>query len=57
MYLTVIFTFGGIFCIAYQVHDLFKSIQHDLGITLTELQVDGGATQNNFLMQFQSDSV
>jgi len=41
--------------IAYQVHDLFKAIQLDLGITLTDLQVDGGATQNNFLMQFQSD--
>ena len=41
--------------IAYQVHDLFNAIQLDLGITLTDLQVDGGATQNDFLMQFQSD--
>ena len=41
--------------IAYQVHDVFNAIQLDLGITLTDLQVDGGATQNDFLMQFQSD--
>ncbi len=41
--------------IAYQVYDLFNAIQLDLGITLTDLQVDGGATQNDFLMQFQSD--
>ena len=41
--------------IAYQVHDLFNAIQLDLGITLTDLKVDGGATQNDFLMQFQSD--
>ena len=41
--------------IGYQVYDLFKSIQLDLGITLTHLQVDGGATQNDFLMQFQSE--
>ena len=41
--------------IAYQVHDLFKSIQLDLGINSSELQVDGGATQNDFLMQFQAD--
>jgi glycerol kinase len=43
--------------IAYQVHDLFISIQLDLGITLTNVQVDGGATQNDFLMQFQSDII
>ena len=41
--------------IAYQVHDLIIAIQLDLGISLSELQVDGGATQNDFLMQFQSD--
>ena len=41
--------------IAYQVHDLFKSIQLDLGSNSSFLQVDGGATQNDFLMQFQSD--
>ena len=41
--------------IAYQIHDLIIAIQLDLGISLSELQVDGGATQNDFLMQFQSD--
>ena len=41
--------------IAFQVHDLLKSIQLDLGVNLSSLKVDGGATQNDFLMQFQSD--
>jgi glycerol kinase len=41
--------------IAYQVYDLFNAIQLDLGINPTALQVDGGATQNDFLMQFQAD--
>ena len=41
--------------IAYQVKDLFKSIQLDLNNKSLSLQVDGGATQNDFLMQFQSD--
>ena len=41
--------------IAFQVHDLLVSVQLDLGINLSSLKVDGGATQNNFLMQFQSD--
>ena len=30
-------------------------MQHDSGIKLKELNVDGGATANNFLMQFQAD--
>ena len=30
-------------------------MQKDAGITLTELRVDGGATANNLLMQFQAD--
>ena len=41
--------------IAFQVHDLLTSVQLDLGVNLSSLKVDGGATQNNFLMQFQSD--
>ena len=41
--------------IAYQVNDLFNSIQLDLKKNSYSLQVDGGATQNDFLMQFQSD--
>jgi glycerol kinase len=41
--------------IAYQSADLLRAMQQDAGITLTELRVDGGATANNLLMQFQSD--
>lgn len=41
--------------IAYQTRDVLEAMQKDSGITLTNLQVDGGAVANNFLMQFQSD--
>ena len=41
--------------IAFQVNDLLDSIFTDLDFTISSLQVDGGATVNNFLMQFQSD--
>lgn len=41
--------------IAYQVRDVFDAMQQDAGITLQELKVDGGASINNWLMQFQSD--
>jgi len=41
--------------IAFQVNDLLVSIFTDLDLTITSLQVDGGATANNFLMQFQAD--
>jgi len=41
--------------IAYQVYDLFTAVQLDIGSKSNILQVDGGASQNNFLMQFQSD--
>lgn len=41
--------------IAYQVYDLFNSIAEDIEIPIIEMNVDGGAAQNNFLMQFQSD--
>ena len=41
--------------IAFQNVDVLKSMQKDAGITLTELRVDGGATANNLLMQFQAD--
>ncbi|MDP6358358.1 MAG: glycerol kinase GlpK [Planctomycetota bacterium] len=41
--------------IAYQTRDLVDAVQQDLGIQLEELRVDGGATANNFLMQFQAD--
>ncbi len=41
--------------IAYQTMDVVNAMQHDAGITVKELRVDGGATGNDFLMQFQSD--
>lgn len=41
--------------IAFQTRDLVECMQKDTGIQLTELNVDGGASGNNFLMQFQSD--
>ena len=41
--------------IAYQTYDVLKAMEADSGIVLTELRVDGGATANNLLMQFQSD--
>lgn len=41
--------------IAYQTRDLVEAMQSDSGQPLKELRVDGGATANNFLMQFQAD--
>lgn len=41
--------------IAYQSKDLIIAMQRDSNIELKHLKVDGGATENNFLMQFQSD--
>lgn len=41
--------------IAYQTKDVLEAMQEDSGIQLKGLQVDGGASANNFLMQFQSD--
>ncbi|SKA99647.1 glycerol kinase [Caloramator quimbayensis] len=41
--------------LAYQTMDVLKSMEEDSDIKLCELNVDGGATANNFLMQFQSD--
>lgn len=41
--------------IAYQVMDVLKAMEADSGIEIQELRVDGGATANNLLMQFQSD--
>lgn len=41
--------------IAYQTNDVLKAMQIDSGIILKALKVDGGASANNFLMQFQSD--
>lgn len=43
--------------LAYQTYDVLKAMQEDSGIELKALKVDGGASQNNFLMQFQSDII
>lgn len=41
--------------IAYQVYDVLKAMEKDAGKPTKELRVDGGATANNFLMQFQAN--
>ncbi|MEG1874451.1 MAG: glycerol kinase GlpK [Angelakisella sp.] len=41
--------------IAYQTHDVLEAMRTDTGIPMGELRVDGGASANNFLMQFQAD--
>jgi glycerol kinase len=41
--------------IAYQSRDIVEVMNLDSGIELTELRVDGGASKNDFLMQFQAD--
>ena len=41
--------------IAYQTDDVIKSIAGDTGVKLSALKVDGGASANDFLMQFQAD--
>ena len=41
--------------IAFQVYDIVKAMELDSGLNITELKVDGGASRNNLLMQFQSD--
>ncbi len=40
---------------AYQTRDLVEAMQRDAGLAMTELKVDGGATVNDTLMQFQAD--
>ena len=41
--------------IAYQARDVVECVQRDSGLVLEALRVDGGACQNDFLMQFQAD--
>ena len=41
--------------IAYQTMDILKAMEADSGISIQELRVDGGATVNDMLMQFQAD--
>jgi glycerol kinase len=40
---------------AYQTYDVLATMEDETGITADKLAVDGGAVDNNFLMQFQSD--
>jgi glycerol kinase len=41
--------------IAYQAYDVIKAMEEDAGVQLNVLKVDGGASANNMLMQFQAD--
>lgn len=46
---------AGLECIAFQIRDVLDCMKTDAGITIRNLFVDGGPTQNEYLMQFQSD--
>ena len=46
---------AGLESIAYQSRDLFEAMAQDIGEKPATLRVDGGATANDYLMQFQSD--
>ena len=41
--------------IAYQSYDLVRAMERDIGVKMRELKVDGGASRDRFLMQFQAD--
>ncbi|SEP74111.1 glycerol kinase [Devosia sp. YR412] len=41
--------------IAFQVADVFSAMEQDMGAPMAELRADGGASRNDFLMQFQAD--
>lgn len=41
--------------IAFQTYDIAQAMSRDMGAPLTELKVDGGASRNNLLMQFQAN--
>jgi len=43
--------------IAYQSYDVFNAMEQDIGLKIKSIRVDGGASANNFLMQFQSDII
>lgn len=43
--------------LAFQVSDVLNAMEKDSGIHLTSLKVDGGASKNEFLMQFQADLI
>ena len=48
---------GVLEAIAYQTVDVIRAMEQDSGISLKNLKVDGGASANDFLMQFQADIV
>lgn len=52
---TAHFSRAALEAIAYQVYDVLKAMEKDSGVPTQELKVDGGATENKFLMQFQAD--
>lgn len=41
--------------LAYQTHSVLRAMEHDTGVPIKKLRVDGGASANDFLMQFQAD--
>jgi glycerol kinase len=41
--------------IAYQSRDLVEAMEREAGVRIRDLRVDGGASKNDFLMQFQAD--
>ena len=43
--------------IAYQSYDVMKSMEDDAGFEIKNLRVDGGASKNDFIMQFQADLI
>ena len=49
------FALAALESIAYQTMDVLKAMEADAGTPISELRVDGGATANNLLMQFQAD--
>lgn len=51
------FVRGVLEAVAYQTGDVIRAMEQDSGICLKSLKVDGGASANDFLMQFQADIV
>ncbi len=43
--------------LAYQTYDIVRAMERDSGIPISDLKVDGGASANDFLMQFQSNLI
>ncbi|MCR5078896.1 MAG: glycerol kinase GlpK [Bacilli bacterium] len=48
-------TRAGLYSIAYQSKDVIETMKEEAGLELTSLRVDGGASNNGLLMQFQAD--